>query len=88
MDFQILFNIALGAFSGLGGWLLNNLHQSMRELAKADAELVRKVNSIEVLVAGQYVTRNEFNAKIDAMFVKLDSIDEKLDARIANYRKQ
>lgn len=81
MDFQLLFNIALGGFSGLVGWLLNNLHQSMRELTKADAELVLKVNAIEVLVAGSYVTRHEFNSKIDAMFAKLDSIDEKLDRR-------
>lgn len=81
VDFQVAFNIALGAFSGLAGWLLNNLYQSMRDLTKADADLSTKVQAIEVLVAGNYIKRVEFDTKIDALFRKLDDIDEKLDRR-------
>lgn len=81
VDFQLAFNILLGAFSGLAGWLLNNLYQSMRDLTKADADLSTKVQAIEVLVAGNYIKRVEFDTKIDALFRKLDDIDEKLDRR-------
>lgn len=84
MDYQVLFNVIFGAFSALVGWLLNNLYVSMRELASADRELVVKVNSIEVLVAGTYVKRVEFENKVDALFTKLDSIEEKIDRRLSS----
>lgn len=87
MDYQVLFNIVLGAFSALVGWQMRNLYQSLKELSAADKELILKVSSLEVLVAGQYVTRSEFNNKIDAFFEKLDSIDTKLDARISSLRR-
>lgn len=82
VDFQTAFNVVLGAFSALVGWLLNTLYQSMRDLTKVDADLTSKVNQIEVLVAGTYVKRVEFDQKIDAMFNKLDAIEEKLDRRL------
>jgi hypothetical protein len=85
VDFQTAFNIVLGAFSALVGWLLNTLYQSMRELTQADAALTGKVNQIEVLVAGTYVKRAEFESKVDAMFHKLDSIEEKIDRRLEGY---
>lgn len=88
VDFQTAFNVILGAFSALCGWLLNTLYQSMRDLTKADAELASKVNQIEVLVAGTYVKRAEFENKVDAMFHKLDAIEEKLDRRLDGYRGQ
>lgn len=88
IDFQTAFNVALGIISGLAGWMLNNLHQSMRDLSKADSELAAKVSSIEVLVAGQYVKRTEFEAKLDAMFTKLDSIEEKIDRKLSGIRGQ
>lgn len=80
--FQSAFNALMGCFLVLVGWLLNNLWQTMRDLTNADKELTDKVQHIEVLVAGQYIKRTEFETKIDAMFTKLDAIDEKLDRRL------
>ena len=88
VDFQTAFNTLLVAFSALAGWLLTNLTQSMRDLTRADANPAIKVQNIELLVAGNYVKRSEFDAKIDAVFHKLDKIDEKLDRRIEGYREQ
>ena len=87
VDFQTAFNVILGAFSMLVGWLLNNLSQSMRDLSRADSELVTKVQGIELLVAGTYVKRAEFEDKINAMFHKLDSIEEKIDRRLEGYNR-
>lgn len=39
MDFQTAFNIAAGIVGVLGGWMLNILYMSMRDLSKADTEL-------------------------------------------------
>lgn len=81
MDYQILFNVVLGAFGTLATFLITNLSKKIDRLTEEDRELLLKVSALQILVAGQYVTRNEFDAKIDAFFVKLDSIDGKLERR-------
>lgn len=86
VDFQTAFNTLLVAFSALAGWLLNNLTQSMRDLTRADANLAIKVQNIELLVAGNYIKREEFDSKINAVFNKLDSIEEKIDRRLDGYK--
>lgn len=81
MDHQTLFNIGIGIISGMLGWWLNNVWASLKELQAADRELAEKVASIEVLVAGQYVTREEFNTVLSQVFGKLDRIIEKLNEK-------
>lgn len=78
MDYQILFNIVVGMVGALGGWTLNNMWAALRDLQKADKELSEKVGAIEVLVAGQYVTREEFTIALQAIFAKLDKIQDTL----------
>lgn len=73
-DYQILFNIVVGILGVVGGWFLNTISSSLRDLQEADRDLAQKVASIEVLVAGRYVTREEFNNTISQVFSKLDKI--------------
>ena len=49
---------------------------------KEDRALNEKLQAVEVLVAGEYIRRVEFEAKIDAVFYKLQAIDEKLDRKL------
>lgn len=63
------------------GFLLKTVWQAVKDLQASDKQIVDKVNSIEVLVAGQYVKQDEFNRLSDAMFKKLDRIEGKLDAK-------
>lgn len=79
MDYQVLFNITLGGVSLLGGWVLKTMHEAMRDLQVADAALATKVQSIEVLVAGEYVKRFELDHLSEMLFAKLDRIESKLD---------
>jgi len=81
MDTQTAFNIALSLIAFLGGWVLNSLRDSIKSLHESDAELVEKVQHIEVLVAGQYVKRDDMDKLASALFVKLDKIDAKLDKK-------
>ena len=81
MDYQVLFNLVMGVLGPFAMWQFVNLHKKIDRLTEEDRELMLKVSELEVLVAGKYVTRTEFDAKIDAFFVKLDSIDDKLDRR-------
>jgi hypothetical protein len=50
-------------------------------LQSADKELAEKVASIEVLVAGRYVTRDEFNNNLNQVFMKLDTIRDLLSKK-------
>lgn len=81
-EFQILFNIVLGIAAFMGGFWLHTVWEELQKLKDADVKLAEKVSSIETLVAGNYVTREEFSKHIDALFRKLDKIDEKLDRKV------
>jgi hypothetical protein len=74
MDHQTAFNILIGIISAMLGWWLNNVWLTINELRRIDKELAEKVASIEVLVAGEYVTRDEFNNVMSQVFNKLDRI--------------
>jgi hypothetical protein len=71
---QIFFDVAVAVIGALGGWILNTVWTAVKELQKADKELAEKVGEIEVLVAGRYVTRDEFNHTLSQVFSKLDNI--------------
>ena len=55
---------------------------SMNELRSADARLAEKVQAIEVLVAGNYVTKTDLNVLTEALFKKLDRIEQKVDGKV------
>lgn len=78
---QDLYNIALGLAAFLGGWWMKVMWESLKDLQKADKELAEKVGSIEVLVAGTYIKRDDFDKVADAIFRKLDKIEDKLDGK-------
>lgn len=81
-DPQGLFNIVVGLAGTLGGWWLKAIWDGLKDLQKADKALADKVASIEVLVAGGYVTREEFDRNLNAVFVKLDRIYELLSQKV------
>ena len=81
MDMQTSFNIAVGLIAFLGGWVLNSLRENIQSLQKSDSELATKVQSIELLVAGSYVKRDDLDRLTVALFAKLDKIDAKLDGK-------
>ena len=78
---QSLFNVAVGVAGAVGGWWMKAIWEALRDLQSADQALAGKVSSIEVLVAGTYVTRDELSRTIIAMMGKLDRIEDKLDLK-------
>lgn len=79
---QTLFNIIVSLCAMLGGWMLKSVQTSIENLHEADAELATKIQSIEVLVAGNYVKRDDLDRSITAIFIKLDRIETKLDGKV------
>ena len=71
----------LAGFGGLIGFLLNAVWQAVKDLQKADTDLTKKVSEIEVLVAGAYVKKDDIDKLSNAIFAKLDRIEDKLDGK-------
>ena len=82
MPTQDIINAAIAIGGALGGWWLKTIWEALRELQKADQMLAEKVSAIEVLVAGQYVRRDEFEKMVTALFSKLDKIYDRLETKV------
>ena len=76
---QDFLNWAFGIFNIILGGFMKAIWDSYKDLKRTDAALADKVNAIEVLVAGTYVKRDDFDRVANAIFVKLDKISDKLD---------
>ena len=78
---QVIVNWLLAGFGALIGLLLTAVWQAVKDLQQADNELTNKVAEIKVLVAGDYVKKDDFLRSITALFTKLDRIEDKLDKK-------
>jgi hypothetical protein len=83
MDQEVI-NWALAALSAATGFWVKVVWDSLKELRNADNDLADKVGKIEVLVAGKYVTREEFDRAVQRLFQKLDSIELHLTGKERN----
>jgi hypothetical protein len=81
-DNQQLFNIVVGVCGALGGWSMKVMWDTLRDLQKSDKQLAEKLSNIEVIVAGDYVKREELAKITETLFNKLDRIEEKLDKKV------
>ena len=78
---QTIINWLLAGFGTLIGFLLNAVWQAVKDLQAADTKLTSKVSEIEILVAGDYLRRDDFTHTVEALFKKLDKIEDKLDKK-------
>ena len=78
---QDYVNIAISSVGVVIGAIVSELWRSMRELQKSDLQIIEKINGIEVLVASDYTSKEDFEHAVDKIMAKLDKIDDKLDAK-------
>jgi hypothetical protein len=80
-----MFNLLAATCGAAGGWWLQTVWKSVTELQRQDRELTEKLSRVEVLVAGDYVRKDELSHSMDMMesrlFRKLDDIDAKIDRK-------
>lgn len=79
---QQAINILIGIICAAGGRWMKVMHESLKDLQHEDKQIASKVSKIEVLVAGGYVKKEEFSKMTDALFAKLDRIEDKLDGKV------
>ena len=63
------------------GFIVKAMWDAVKDLQASDKDLADKVSKIEVLVAGEYVKKDEFNAIMLRIFEKLDHIESKIDGK-------
>ena len=76
---QSVINWILGGFGALLGFVVKAVWDAVKDLQASDKDLADKVSKIEVLVAGEYVKKDEFNSIMMRIFEKLDHIESKID---------
>lgn len=78
---QTMINAIIGGFAAAVAFILRVIWEGLRELQKADVDLAAKISEIQLLVAGNYVKKDELDGVIKALFLKLDKIEDKLDKK-------
>lgn len=78
---QMLFNIVAGVAGALGSFVLKSQWDAIKDGQKDRENLAKKIAEIEVLVAGDYVKKADVDKLGDAIFRKLDNIENKLDRK-------
>lgn len=77
MDYQILFNIAMGLAGFLGGWVLNNLSKAIERL---DTDVRSLPHS--------YVSKDDWREAMKEMKEEMRSGFDKIDANLNNVFKK
>lgn len=78
---QVYLNWLFGLFGTAIGAIISVIWSSLKDLQKAEKEILARINEIEVLVAGDYVKRVDQDRFAEAILRKLDRIEEKLDMK-------
>lgn len=81
MDYQVLFNIALGVAAVVIGWLWNDSRSQQKDLARKLEESVKSHNELAVSIPENYVHKNDLRDLATELFKKLDRISDKLDQK-------
>ena len=74
---QSIINWVVGLGGTVIGIFIKSMLDSIKDLQKSDKEMSERVGSVEVLVAGTYVKRDELRE----LMRKLEQIDAKLDRK-------
>ena len=80
-EMQILVNIVAGVAAFFGAFLMKAQWESIKDLQRSHSDLAKKHAETEVLVAGNYAKRDDVERMGQAIFNKLDKIENKLDQK-------
>ena len=91
MDYQVIFNIALGLIGTLGGWFFKSVYDQIRNVEQevedvADhherdhREVVQRINDLALSLPEKYASRGDFDTLSKTMHHRFDKLEEKIDA--------
>lgn len=77
MDQQAWINVLLLVVSGLGSVILTIVGFLLAHMWRQLDSITRSLTALSVLVAGQYITRSEFDTVMREISNKLDKMSER-----------
>lgn len=81
MDTQTVFNVIIALSGGLGGFVLKLIWDAIKTLQSTDTAMAADLSSLKVMVAGQYITRDEYKSDLTDIKTALQRIEDKLDSK-------
>jgi len=81
VSFQTLFNIAIAIIAFIGGFTVNRLFNKLDALTKQDSDMTKEINQLNVSLPTKYVMKEDLRRLSDALFMKLDTIEAKIDKK-------
>jgi hypothetical protein len=75
---QVLLNWLVFTLGAIMSAILHTIWGAVKDLRAEDKVITQRVASMHILVAGDYIRKQEFDRVIDRLFVKLDSIEASL----------
>ena len=82
MSLDTIWNAMLTLAVAIISGALVLLRDSLRSLHENDEKITNKLQEIEVLVAGEYVRRDDLKADLRMIFDKLDEISAKMESKV------
>jgi hypothetical protein len=82
MNDQTLINALFSTCGALGGWWLKTMWASIIKLQTEQAVISARLADSAIMIANDYVKKEELDRLIDAIFKKLDRIEDKLDNKV------
>jgi hypothetical protein len=90
MDYQVLFNLALGCLSVIAGWFFKVLYDRLRsiEVEVNDLEdnhesdhrnITDKINDLALSLPEKYVSKGDYDNLVRVVHHRFDRLEEKLD---------
>ena len=80
MDQTFVNMIIAGLLSAIS-FILKVIWDGLRELQKADVELTGQIGRVRLMMADSYIKKEDFDRMANALFAKLDKIENKLDGK-------
>jgi len=91
MDYQVIFNIALGVIGTVAGWFFKLVHDKIKEIEGEindieenheddHREVVQRINDLALSLPDKYVNKNDFENLVKVVHHRFDRIEEKLDS--------
>ena len=91
MDYQVIFNIALGLIGTVGGWFFKAVYDKIRSLEEEiddlsgeheedHREVIQRINDLALSLPDKYVNKGDFENLAKVMHHRFDKLEEKLDA--------
>ena len=72
--------IIAGLLSAIS-FILKVIWDGLRELQKADVDLTGQIAMVRLMMSDSYIKKEDFDRMANALFAKLDKIENKLDGK-------